>query len=55
MSKRMIAPVLVLAFLAAPLATAAARDRDHDGLSDKWEKRYRLSTVEAVGEGRSRP
>ena len=54
MSKRMIAPVLVLAFVAVPLATAAARDRDRDGLSDKWEKRYRLST-RAVGEGRSRP
>ena len=45
MSKRLIAPVLVLAFVASPLATAAARDRDRDRLSDKWEKRYRLSTA----------
>jgi hypothetical protein len=45
MSKRIIAPVLVLAWLAAPISTAAARDRDHDGLSDKWEKRYGLSTT----------
>ena len=51
MSKSMIAPVLVLAFLAAPLATAAARDRDHDGLSDKWEKRYRLSTAKRSAKG----
>ncbi len=51
MSKRMIAHVLVLAFVAWPPATAAARDRDRDGMSDKWEKRYRVFTCE----GRSRP
>ena len=51
MSKRMIAPVLVLAFVAAPLATAAARDRDHDRLPDKWEKRYGLSTAKPSAKG----
>jgi hypothetical protein len=51
MSKRMIAPVLVLAWLAAPVATAAARDHDHDGLPDRWEKRYGLSRTNRSATG----
>ena len=33
---------LALAMLALPVA-AQARDRDHDGMSDRWEKRYHVT------------
>jgi hypothetical protein len=46
MSKRWFAPILVLAWVVAPVATAAATDRDHDGLPDGWERRHHLSTHE---------
>jgi hypothetical protein len=36
--------VLTLPLVAAPAAHAKRRDRDHDRLPDKWEKRYHLST-----------
>jgi hypothetical protein len=36
------AALALLAALAAP-AAAFARDRDHDGLPDRWEKRHHLS------------
>jgi len=44
MSKLFVVPVLALVCLAAWAAPAAARDRDHDGLPDRWEKRHGLST-----------
>src|SRR3954468_3425729 len=39
----LLALAAALALLALP-AVSQARDRDHDGLPDKWEKRYHLST-----------
>ena len=46
MRKRLSIPLLITAFcVAIPVASVlAARDRDHDKLPDKWEKRYSLST-----------
>jgi hypothetical protein len=44
--------VLALSIVAAPAAGAAKRrDRDHDRLPDKWEKRYHLSTQKRSGKG----
>jgi Bacterial TSP3 repeat len=52
MSKRIIAPVLMLAWLLAPpVAMAKARDHDRDGLPDRWEKRYGLSTTNRSATG----
>jgi hypothetical protein len=48
MSKRLLMPVLVAVWLAAPAATALARDRNHDGLPDRWERRHGLSTTRPV-------
>lgn len=46
MSKPWSIPILTLVCLmAAPVATAALRDRDHDGLPDGWERRHHLSTA----------
>jgi hypothetical protein len=36
--------VAATAALVMPSAAAAARDRDHDGLPDRWERRHHLST-----------
>jgi hypothetical protein len=46
MPRRLAVPMLALSFCLALLATAFGkpRDRDHDRLPDKWEKRYHLST-----------
>ena len=46
MPKRLAVPLLVLVMCVAAPAAAWAKlhDRDHDGLPDRWEKRYRLST-----------
>ena len=44
MSKWLVLLMVVLAYSAAPASAAAARDRDHDGLPDRWERRYHLST-----------
>jgi hypothetical protein len=45
MSRRLVVPILMLAWAVWPAAVAhAARDRDHDGLPDRWERRYDLST-----------
>jgi hypothetical protein len=72
MAKCLHVPVLVLACLAVPVAsagahasvsskadggraatgwTASARDGDHDGLPDRWERRHRLSTNKQSGAG----
>ncbi len=46
--KRLIGVVLLLVCLAAPVAAwPASRDRDDDGLPDRWERRYHLSTTKA--------
>jgi hypothetical protein len=42
---RRLTGVVLLLFLAAPVAAwPASRDRDHDGLPDRWERRYHFST-----------
>jgi hypothetical protein len=41
----------VLPFIATAASGAAPRDRDHDGLSDRWEKRYHLSTSKKSEKG----
>jgi hypothetical protein len=40
---RLLAPLLALAALLALPAGALARDSNHDGLPDRWEKRHHLS------------
>ena len=46
MFKRIALPVLVLATLAGPAAAPAlARDHDHDGLPDRWERRHGLAAL----------
>ncbi len=46
--KRLIGVVLLLVSLVAPVAAwPASRDRDDDGLPDRWERRYHLSTSKA--------
>jgi thrombospondin type 3 repeat protein len=43
--KLLLFGVVLAALLAAPgAAMAKSRDRDHDGLPDKWEKKFHLST-----------
>src|SRR3954470_1700872 len=39
----LLALAAAVALLAVP-AVSQARDRDHDGLPDKWEKKFHLST-----------
>src|SRR4051794_354631 len=53
MSTRLAVPfVVLLACLAAPGgAQAAPRDRDHDGLPDKWERQHHLSTTRPSAKG----
>jgi len=45
---RLLGPVLAVAWLAGAPTSALARDRNHDGLPDRWEKRYGLSTTRPV-------
>jgi len=41
----LLAAIGVLAILAVPaIAAAKGRDRNHDGIPDRWEKRHHLST-----------
>ena len=39
----MLVVAVTMALLAVP-AASQARDRDHDGLADRWEKKFHLST-----------
>ena len=50
MARWLLLPVLVLPFFAGT-ASGAQRDRDHDRLPDRWEKRYHLSTKKKSGKG----
>ena len=49
MSKWIVLPVLALAYLVGSAPASAPRDRDHDGLPDRWERRYDLSTTKKSG------
>ena len=50
MSKRLVVPMVLMACLALPSAgLAAPRDRDHDRLPDRWEKRNGINTSSASG------
>jgi hypothetical protein len=43
MSKWLVLPLVLIAYLAASATAGAPRDRDHDGLPDRWERKYHLS------------
>ena len=43
MSKSWVLPTVAVVCLSAPIASAAARDRDGDRLPDRWERRHGLS------------
>jgi Bacterial TSP3 repeat len=45
MLKWLVLPVVVLAYLAATVSAGAPRDRDHDRLPDRWERKHQLSTT----------
>jgi Bacterial TSP3 repeat len=44
MLKWLVLPMVVLAYLAATVSAGAPRDRDHDRLPDRWERKHHLST-----------
>jgi hypothetical protein len=44
MTKRFGFVVALIAMLLVPAAAAQARDRDHDNLPDKWERKHHIST-----------
>lgn len=44
MSKWLVLPIVVIAYVATSATAAAPRDRDHDRLPDRWEQRHHLST-----------
>jgi hypothetical protein len=43
MSKWLVLPMLVFASSVTTASEATPRDRDHDGLPDRWERKHRLS------------
>jgi Bacterial TSP3 repeat len=45
MSKWLVLPMIVLAYIATSATAAAPRDRDHDRLPDRWERSHHLSTA----------
>jgi hypothetical protein len=45
MSKWLVLPMIVLAYVAATAGAATPRDRDRDGLPDGWERTHQLSTA----------
>ena len=50
--KLLLFGVVLAALLAVPgTAMAKSRDRDHDGLPDKWEKKFHLSTHKNSAKG----
>jgi hypothetical protein len=49
MPRRWLGLILIAVWIAAPSASALARDRDHDGLPDRWERRHGLSTSHRSG------
>jgi hypothetical protein len=50
--KLLLFGVVLAALLAVPgAAMAKSHDRDHDGLPDKWEKRFHLSTHQKSAKG----
>jgi hypothetical protein len=51
MSRSLVLSLLALACFATAARAAAPRDRDHDGLPDRWEKRYQLSTSKKSAKG----
>jgi hypothetical protein len=51
MPKWLAMSVLMLAIAPAQAVAAKPRDRDHDGLPDRWEKRYHLSTKHSSRHG----
>jgi hypothetical protein len=44
MSKPIVVTLAALFCVAGPIAPALAKDRDRDGLPDRWERKYHLST-----------
>jgi hypothetical protein len=44
MSKWLVLPMILLAYIATSATAAAPRDRDHDRLPDRWERSHHLST-----------
>jgi hypothetical protein len=51
MAKFLLASVLAVSSAVLPVATASAADRDGDGIRDRWERRYGLSTKHKSGKG----
>ena len=51
MSQWIVVPVLALAYLVGSAPASAPRDRDHDGLPNRWEQRYGLSTTSNSAKG----
>jgi thrombospondin type 3 repeat protein len=51
MSKSLVLLLVVLSYAATTASGAVRRDRDHDRLSDRWEKRYHLSTSKKSAKG----
>jgi Glycosyl hydrolases family 39/Bacterial TSP3 repeat len=43
--KWLLLPIVVLAYLASTVSARPPRDRDHDRLPDRWERKHHLSTV----------
>jgi hypothetical protein len=44
MSKRLVLPMAFFTYPAATVSATPPRDRDHDRLPDRWERKYHLST-----------
>jgi thrombospondin type 3 repeat protein len=51
MSKWLVLLLVVLSYLATAASGAVRRDRDHDGLPDRWEKRHHLSIAKKSAKG----
>jgi hypothetical protein len=51
MSKWLTLSLIVLPYLAPATSGAIARDHDHDGLPDRWERRHHLSTSKPSAKG----